>query len=314
MFSHGAPLQHLNFDMNLLKVLNALFEERSVTRAGRRLGRTQSAISNSLKRLREAMDDPLFIRAPEGLVLTPKARQLEEQVHAILRATDRCLAEEEAFDPLYATGRCRIGAPDRLSLPVMLPLLDVLGARAPNIAVDLISADREGALTLLDADQLDVAVGWFRAPPRRFRSARLFEEVFVCLCRAGHPILARAPVDLATVLSYPHLVVSAAADRKAVFDLMLARAGRQRHAKVSVSNFSAVPGILRRSDMVGVFTERVAEVLVREFGLRALPLPMEIEPLDHFMVWHNRNHADPQQSWIRERIAEASRADMKNLR
>lgn len=300
-------MKHLNFDMNLLKVLGVLFEERSVTRAGARLGRTQSAISNSLKKLREAMDDPLFIRAPEGLVLTPKARLLEAQVRDIIRGTDLCLAETRAFDPASAGKRCRIGAPDRLSLPVVLPLLRALGAAAPNIAVDVTTIDREPALALLEAERLDVAVGWFDRPPTRFRADLLFREAFVCLCRRDHPILSAArPVDLAAILAYPHLVVSAADDRKAVFDLMLARTGRRRLAKVSVSTFAMVPNLLRETEMIGVFTERVADVLAVEFGLATLPVPLEIEPLDHFMVWHNRNDADPQQTWIRAQIRRAS--------
>ena len=81
-------MQSKNFDLNLFKVLVALFEERSVSRAAVRLGRTRSAVSNSLRRLREAMNDPLFVRAPGGLVLTPKARKLEERARAIVHMTD----------------------------------------------------------------------------------------------------------------------------------------------------------------------------------------------------------------------------------
>ncbi|MBT6094483.1 MAG: LysR family transcriptional regulator [Rhodospirillaceae bacterium] len=304
-------MKYLNFDLNLLKVLSVLFEERSVTRAGERLGRTQSAISNSLRKLREAMNDPLFIRGPDGLILTPKARLLEEQVREILSVAERCLAGDEAFDPRIATGRCRLGAPDRLSLPVIFPLLKSLGERAPNLAVDVVTTDRDQALTLLDTDQLDAAIGWFDSPPIRFRAELLSKEGFICLCRQGHPITeAKRPVELTTILSFPHLVVSATRDQKAVFDLMLARTGRQRNAMVSVSNFSMVPKVLGESDMIGVFTERVAEALAHDFNLATLPVPLEIAPLEHLLVWHNRNDADQQQSWIRQQIRLVSGGDI----
>ena len=291
------------FDMNLLKVLSVLYEERNVTRAGERLGRTQSAISNSLRKLRETIGDPLFVRGPDGLVPTAKARQLEQQVHEIIRATDRCLTDGSAFEPESASGRFRLGAPDRLSLPVVLPFIETLGQRAPNIAVDVTTTDREEALVLLDSGQLDVATGWFATPPSRFRTELLFREGFVCLFRRGHPISkTNGPVGLDEILSYPHLKVSAAGDPRAMFDIMLTRIGHERHIMISVSNFTMVPSILRTNDMIGVFTHRVASHLAKEFKLATLPVPMEIGPVDEYIVWHNRNDRDEQQAWIREQI------------
>jgi len=299
-------MQHSTFDMNLLKVLNILFEERSVTRAGERLGRTQSAVSNSLRKLREILNDPLLVRGSDGLVLTPKARTLEEQVRNIIRMTDTCLADSAGFDPLSTSGRCRLGAPDRLSLPVMLPLLKTLRSLAPRLAVDLVTTDRNQALTLLDTDKLDIAIGWFDHPPTRFNASLLFQEVLVCLCRKRHPILeTQGAIDLAKILSFPHLVVSSAGDRQAAFDTMLAGIGQQRDATISVSNFGLVPNLLRENDVIGVFTERIANVLARDSHLTTLPMPLEIGPLDHYLVWHNRYHADQQHQWIRDQVRQA---------
>ena len=293
----------LLFDMNLLKVLSVLLEERSVTRTAKRLGRTQSAISNSLKKLRDALEDPLFVRGPDGLIPTPKARILEKRVHSIIRATNECLAGGAVFDPAAASGRIRVGAPDRISLPVLLPLIERIHQNAPNLALDITTTDREEALGLLDADQLDMAIGWIDNPPLRFNSEFLFQEGFVCLCRRGHPLVTHdKAADLATILSYPHLMVSAAADPRAVFDLILARTGRRRNTMISVSNFTMVPSILRSGDMVGVFTQRVAKVLAKDSELVALPVMSEVEPLDHFMVWHNRNDADQLHLWVRELV------------
>lgn len=299
-------MKHQHFDMNLLRVLGVLFEERSVTRTGDRLGRTQSAVSNSLRTLRQALNDPLLVRGPDGLVLTPKARQLQEKVRAVIRLTEACLADDEAFDPASAGGRFQIGAPDRLSLPVMLPLLKALRSQAPSIAVDLTTTDRDRALDLLDADRLDLAIGWFDGPPPRFDAAFLFDERLVCLCRKDHPVAGSGrPVALSTVLSFPHLVVSAADDRKAAFDIMLARIGERRHAAVSVSNFSMVPRLLGESDLVGIYTERVASVLARDFGLATRRLPAEIAPLEHYMVWHHRDDADRKHAWFRQQVLRA---------
>jgi len=173
--------------------------------------------------------------------------------------------------------------------------------------IDLITTDREQALAMLDEDRLDLAVGWFDRPPNRFGACHLFEEALVGLCRRGHPLAKkRGKVDLKTILSFPHLVVSAANDRKAAFDTMLSRQGVERHSAISVSNFSAVPNLLLGSDLVGVYTQRVADVLARDFDLTTLKLPTAIPTLDHYLVWRNRYDADQRHIWLRDQVATAA--------
>lgn len=296
------------FDLNLLKVFATLLEERSVTRAGERLGRTQSAVSNSLARLREALDDPLFLRGAGGLVPTDRARALEPQVREILRLTAACLTGTRRFDPADAEGLLRIGAPDRLSLPLMLPAIRTIRRAAPGLAVDLVTADRDRALELIDSDRIDLAVGWFDRPPPRFRAAFAFRDELVCLTRPDHPLRqAGGTPDIEALLGFPHLVVSGAGDRKAGFDDMLAQAGRRRTAAVSVTNFTAVPELLIDSDLVGVFTAGIAGLLAQRAGLATTPLPIGVGALDHYLVWHGRSETDARHAWLRERVLDACR-------
>ncbi len=308
MMENFKVMQIQNFDLNLFKVLIALIEERSVTRAAARLGRTQSAISNSLRRLREIMKDPLFVRAPDGLTLTPKAKNLEERVRAIVHLSEDALTDSEAFDPVTANGRFRIGAPDRLGLPVILPLFQSLRVIAPNTALHLITTDRETALSHLDADELDLVFGWIDRPPARFNVSLMFRERFACLCRRGHPILKsrRAP-HLGVILSFPHLVVSVARDNKAAFDFVLARMGKERDIAVLVPHFLMVPSLLQDGDLIGVYTQRIAERLAHDFDLVARPISARVEPLDQYMIWHRRHEADQRNSWFREQMALACR-------
>ena len=97
-------------------------------------------------------------------------------------------------------------------------------------------------------------------------------------------------------------MVSSAGDRKAGFDDMLTRVGVRRHAAISVTNFTTVPDLLADSDLVGVFTSRIAAVLARRSNLATVALPAEISALDHYMVWHGRNDASPRHAWLRDRI------------
>ena len=292
-------------DMNLLKLLSVLIEERSVTRTGERLGRTQSAVSNALNRLRTLLGDELLVRGRGGLVLTARAEAIRQPLKEMMQLAEICLSESAAFDPAMADGVCRIALPDRLGLPVLPPLLDRLREQAPGMSLHVMTADRDQAVALLDDDQIDVAVGSPEALPSHIRAEVLFDDELVCLCRRGHPILRPGSTfDLKSVLSFPHLVVSASGGRTAIFDSLLSQRGLSRRPLVSVSNFSAVPQLLERSDMIGVFARRISTVFADAFALQIRPLPMRLAPLQHLMMWHARNDRDPKHAWLRGQLRE----------
>ncbi len=292
-----------NIDFNLLKVLDALVTERNVTRAGKRLGRSQPAVSNALQRLRQLLGDDVLVRGPHGLVLTPRADAIREPLREALSLIETCLAREPKFDPASATGVFRLSTPDRLSLALVPPLLARLQKSAPNMALQVITADRQQALDLLDQDRTDLALGWLNEKPSHFSSEPMLEEKLFCVFRREHPILRRSvKFDIATVLSYPHLVVSATGQRAAIFDELLARHGLRRHALVAVTNFTAVPSLLSRSDMIGVFTELAAEVFQKSFNLAKRPVPVDVGNIATNMVWHVRYDRDRKHAWLREQI------------
>jgi len=147
-----------NFDFNLLKVLDVLITESNVTRAGEQLGRSQPAISNALRRLRVLLNDDLLVRGVKGVVLTPRAEAIRQPLREALEWLEGGIFEEVAFDPTVATGVYRLSMPDRLTLAVVPPLLDRLRRLAPNMALQVLTADRQQALDLLDTDRIDLAL------------------------------------------------------------------------------------------------------------------------------------------------------------
>jgi DNA-binding transcriptional LysR family regulator len=301
MTEPGRPLAQI--DLNLLKVLDVLIEARSVTRAGERLGRTQSAVSNALGRLRRLLDDELLVRGQGGLALTPRAEALRQPLREMMLLAQACLDDGTGFDPAAAEGAFRIAMPDRLSLPLLPPLYEALNRVAPAMALNVTTADRDQAIRLLDEDRIDIAVGSPERTPSHMRTEHLFDDALVCLFRRDHPLAARgAARDLSAVLSYPHLVVSATGTGKAIFDSLLAERGLSRRAAVTVSNFSAVPRLLETSDMIGVFTRRIAAAFAASYALVTRPLPSDLAPLDHRMIWHARYDRDLRHLWLRDRI------------
>ncbi|WP_159586678.1 LysR family transcriptional regulator [Chelativorans xinjiangense] len=298
------------FDMNLLVVFNMLMEERSVTRTGERLGRTQSAISNSLKRLRDALGDPLFVREASRLVPTPRAEALAPDVEQIVRQTERCLRQDTKIDLATNDAHFVVGAPDRLSLPVFLPFMRYVHAVAPHMRLDLRTSDRDISIRLLASGEIDLALGWFDdLPPSMLRSVA-FSEALVCLCRKGHPILrSEGAADIQSLLAYPHLVVRSGGGRHAAFDAILSRIGHARRVQTALTNFTLVPHLLRDSDQVGVFTKRTADYFAANYDLAVMPIPLEIAPISHEIVWHRRFTNDPAHRWLREQIQRACTAE-----
>ncbi len=292
-----------NLDFNLLKVLDALIAERSVTRAGARLGRSQPAVSHALDRLRRLLGDELLVRGPSGLVLTSRAEALRGRVQETLQSMEICFGDAPAFDPATAVGVLRFSTPDRLGLALMPPLLARVQQHAPGMTLQVTTADRQQALDLLDADRVDLSLGWLDGKPGHLQAEFLMNESLFCVFRRDHPIVRRrGRFDIRAVLSYPHLVVSATGTGRAIFDDLLARRGLRREALVAVTNFTVVPQLLHNSEMIGVFTSLAADVFRRSFGLTTRPVPIDVGRIFTNMVWQARHDGDKKHQWLRDQI------------
>jgi DNA-binding transcriptional LysR family regulator len=293
-----------SIDFNLLKVLDALIAERNVTRAGKRLGRSQPAVSNALQRLRRLLGDDLLVRGPNGFVLTPRAESIRGPVREAIALVEGCLTEEPRFDPASATGVFRLSAPDRLSLVVVPRLYARLQKLAPKMSLQILTADRKQAIDLLDADRIDLALGWLDEKPTHLNAEFIMDESLFCVFRRDHPIQKRnAKFNITSVLSFPHLIVSATGQRAAIFDdLLFMRHGLRRFPLVSVTNFTAVPQLLLCSDMIGVFTELAADAFQKTFNLAKRPVPIDVGKISTNLVWQSSKDKDPRHVWLRDQI------------
>lgn len=292
-------------NLNLLVALEALLVERHVTRAARRVGVTQSAMSNALKQLRELFDDPLFVRHARGITPTARALAIEPGVREGL-ARLRSTLEEPSFAPKTAERTFVIATSDYVELVLLAPLLRRLGKIAPRVRLELRSWGRHEVPDALARGEADLAIGYFDAIPASHEHARIFEEHFVCLVRRDHPVI-RAKLSLETWISVPHIVVSERGGPTSI-DRALAKKGKQRTVGARVSHFLLVPALVSATDLVAAVDSRVAATFARPLGLRVLPLPISLPNSRVGMVWHERAKTDPGHAWLRETIAAVAKA------
>ncbi|WP_207486007.1 LysR family transcriptional regulator [Arenibaculum pallidiluteum] len=290
-------------DLNLLVAFDALMAERSVTRAGTRIGRTQPAMSAALARLRSLLKDELFIRGPDGLQPTPRALDLAEPLGHALAQIQRTLEFTQAFDPSTSAATFSLGLSDHPTFVLLPRLLEALRVQAPGVTLRVRNfSARDDAITLLDSGAVDLTVGVPPSPAGRILSRPLFEERFVCILRRDHPA-AQAPLDLDAFLALPHLLVSPENDRFGRVDAALARLGLKRRLALTLPHMYAAPLLIARSDMIATLLEGVIPASGQADGLRVLPPPVALEPVPFVLSWHRRNDAHPAQRWFRNCIA-----------
>ncbi len=283
-------------DLNLLKTLDALLDERSVTRAAARLSLTQPAVSGMLTRLRDNFGDPLFIRAPHGMVPTLRAQQLAPVVKQILNDINTLLQPAQ-FDPLTADFTFTLAATDYALKAVVVPFIAALKVRAPMIPVRVIPVEPERLTAQFEQGKIDLALLTPSTTPGDLHSRTLYEERYVCMLRADHPD-ARAPLSLDRFCALEHILVSYEGESFwGVTDDALAKVGRKRRVGLSVSSFLVLPEVLAVSDMIAVVPSRLASARA---SICVQKPPVAIHGFTKNMAWHERNHRDPAQQWLRE--------------
>jgi len=294
----------VQFDLNLLLALNALLEEGNVTRAGERIGVTQSAMSHALARLRAALGDPLFVRVPGGMKPTPRAAAMAEPLSRALADLGRALAAPAVFVPANSRRRFVVVTDDYLERLLLPRIMSRIWEHAPGIDVQVVPVDTRLANDLISgrSDVIISVQGVVGKLPGAF-TQHLFEERFVCLVRSGHP-LARQKLTLERYVAFPHVLVAPAGKPGSIVDTALARVQLRRRVALTVPHFLAAPHIVAESDMVLTVGERLARGLGGAFSVLVPPLKL---PTFHVaLYWHERNQIDPAHQWFRAQISEAA--------
>lgn len=288
-------------DFNLLMTFDAIYEERSVTRAAQRLSVTQPTVSGSLVRLRSLFEDQLFVRKQSGMVPTPRADQLAPAIKRLLAET-RSILSPEQFVPRTASFRIRISANDYGQIVVLLPLIERLRRTAPGIQVAIMPFETAELADRFLKGEVDMAITIPEMAPADYPSRFLFADRYVAVVRSRHPSKTDR-LDLDEFCDFPHILVSPTGGSFAsATDTALRHMGRRRHVAVSVPNFRFALDLVKIDDFIAILPERLL-TSPNLRGLRRLELPVDIKGPDAIIVWHPRFHHDQAHSWLRNEIA-----------
>jgi len=293
-------------NLNLFVAFDALYAESHVSRAAKRIGITQSAMSNALKNLRALLGDPLFLRTSHGIVPTPRARELAVPVREGLRLFESALRPRR-FEPSTSTRTFTIATSDYVEFVLMAPLLAKLAEAAPNVRLDVRPWAHHKVPESLALGEVDVMIGFHDRLPLHHRDELLFEETYAVIIRRGHPAAGKTLTRKAYA-SLRHIMVSQQSGSRSGIDRALAERGFARDVAIRVSHFLNVPQLVARTDFAAALSRRVAEPFARTLPIRLYPLPVTLGPSRVRMVWHDASDAEPGHAWLRQLIASVSRS------
>ena len=299
------------FDLNLLRVFDAMMQERSATRAGDRVGLSQPAVSAALGRLRYAVGDELFIRQGNEMVPTPRALALAEPLHDALARLEQALSASAVFDPRQAVRDFRLLGADFFAMLLLPQLSQQIAAVAPGIGLRLVDSARGDVDRLLIADEIDMALERPLELPEWISRQPLFLSPFVIVAAEGHRRLKAAgvkegetiPLDLFCEL--PHALRSIDGSTTGWVADALAREGRKRRVVLTLAHFYAVCLAVAEGELIAAMPIQFTRAYAKSLGLVAYESPIPLPVPEISLYWHKRHDDDPAHRWLREQIIAA---------
>ncbi len=321
------PTSHANrsfglLDLNLLRVFEALVEERSATRAGARLGLTQSAISHALNRLRYELKDELFVRSPDGMQPTERAAEIAPRLRQGLLQLQLALVPS-AFAPERSDRRFTLTCTEYAGAVLMPPLIARLREAAPHTSLNVMPSNL-GVAEMLRSGRADLAIGSFRRIPDWAEGEGLMRETRVWVLRSEHPA-AGDELTLERLAALPHLVIAATGeDENAVEGYVvdhglerlvtrsdagllqgaLAARGLRRNIAVTTPHYLAALAVVGRSDIAALLPRRLATALMGQYRLALFEPPYPSPPFELMALWHREQGDQPALAWLRQQLRE----------
>jgi DNA-binding transcriptional LysR family regulator len=292
-------VQLSQIDLNLFTVFDAIYRERGITAASKRLHLSQPAVSHALARLRELLGDPLFERHGNEMIPTPHARELADTINHSLGDLEKLLQGGARFDPTVHRRSFTIAMRDAHETTFLPPMLDALHTAAPHISVATVKLERRELEEDLQSGDLDLAVDMALPTSTEICRQRVHAEPLVVLARSDHPSI-RGVLDLPTYLSAEHVLVTGRRRGGGFEDAALQRLNLTRQIRVRCQQHAAACEVVKRSDLLATMPRSYAEHANRLLHNQMLPFPVATPEMELFIYWHVNVNDDPAHRWLRD--------------
>lgn len=294
-----------NIDLNLLLSFSVLMQERNVSRAAERLLVGQPGLSAALRRLRETLDDELFVRVGRGLQPTARALAIAPAIEAALSAIEQAIRPPAAFDPATFGGEFRISMCDNLESAFFGPLAAKLQQAAPKARLVSVAADKAPIPQMLDDCAFDLSISVHGEPASWQIKAPLFEQAMMSVYDPKQVRLNGA-MSLQQFVELPHLSVSIVGSTENAIDHALGQCGRSRNVIATVQRFSGLPTALSAMPSIATIPETIARCMAALHGLEVVEPPLALPSDPVSMLYRRVDHADSRAMWFRQLVAQVA--------
>ena len=290
-------------DLNLFAVFDAIYTAGSLTKAADVLCITQPAVSNSLARLREMLNDPLFVRTGHSMTPTPVAQNIIGPAREALGLLRRSVQESHIFDPLKAEKTFNFACRDLLEVSIIPRLLGQLQKSAPKISITNYEIERKNIVSTMASGNLDFYADASSFSDQHLCKQKIAQDRFVVLARKNHPSLGQG-MSMVAFLQLGHIPVSQRKTGAGPIDVALDKSGEKRKVVMRSQHFLTIPSTLVKTDLIACIPYHLA----KHYDLSMYELPFELPPLEYFLYWHMSADLDDAHIWMRDQIAQVADA------
>ncbi len=305
------------FDLNLLRVFDALMRERSATRAGEQVGLSQPAVSAALNRLRDILDDKLFVRQGNDMVPTSRAENLAPGIRNALASLEVLLEGDDKFDPAKISRMFTILAADAFSTLLIPDLVSRMQRSAPGVALRIVDLELNEALHQLEEGTLDMALGVLPPTDEWLEKQLIFTSPFKIVIAKSHPVAREldpsSPMSFDAMSKIEWALRATDGSLHGIIDDVLAAHGKSRKVVVANPHFHGVMSAVANGGLAAAVPVQFAKAYGERYDLLLFDLPFEMPAPDIFLYWHSRHTRNSAQKWMRgELIQLTQRFALKN--
>lgn len=283
-------------DLNLFLTFEAIYTHGNLTLAARTLNVTQPAVSNALARLRDRLDDPLFIHAGKRMNPTPMAQRMIGPVRQALRLLQAGIDADSEFDALTCDRTIRIAVGD-VGETILLPrLIERLSHIAPQMKVQALNVPRQSVARRLSLGEIDFALDIPLLASSQLKHCKLVSDAHVCAVGRRHPLADRKEITLDEYLGMTHIHVSSRSRGGGIVDVALERLGLARQISVRLQHYQAAFHMIDTVDLAVTAPVQLTGM----YDCRIFPLPLEVPSLDLYLYWHVTTDQSVMSQWLRE--------------